>query len=243
MTSLQNQAINTALTGDWEKAVLINKDLVKENPKDIDALNRLAFAFNILGKNKEAKLTYQRVLKLDALNPIALRNIKRILSAPSDIAEKDGQPYRACNVFIEEPGKTKIVELVNAAQPEIINRLQTGQMLSLSIKRLKIFVSSDQHYVGMLPDDIGKRLIKFIESGNTYEAYMKSATGHNPVIFVRETKRVSRYKDQPSFISGSDTAFTFDKTNKKTKGNLISDKSKSDEEDEEDSGYSSDEEE
>lgn len=63
MTSLQNQAINTALTGDWEKAVLINKDLVKENPKDIDALNRLAFAFNILGKNKEAKLTYQRVLK------------------------------------------------------------------------------------------------------------------------------------------------------------------------------------
>lgn len=242
MTSLQNQAINTALTGDWEKAVSLNKNLLKENPKDIDALNRLAFAFNILGKNKEARLTYQKVLKIDTLNPIALRNIKRILSASSITTENNGQLYKACNIFIEEPGKTKIVELVNAAQPEIINGLQTGQILNLSVKRLKIFVSSGQHYIGMLPDDIAKRLIKFIESGNTYEAYMKSATGHAPVIFIKETKRVSKYKDQPSFISGSDAAFTFEKINKKAKGNSTSDKPKPDEEDEDDSGYSPEEE-
>lgn len=242
MISLQNQAINTALAGDWEKAVLLNKNLLKENPKDIDTLNRLAFAFNILGKNKEAKLTYQKVLKIDTLNPIALRNIKRILSSPSATTENNGQPYKVCNIFIEEPGKTKIVELINAAQPEIINGLQTGQILSLSVKRLKIFVSSGQHYVGMLPDDIAKRLIKFIESGNTYEAYMKSATGRAPIIFIKETKRVPKYKDQPSFISGNDAAFTFDKTSKKVKTNSTPDKPKSDEEDEDDSNYSPDEE-
>jgi len=243
MTSLQNQAINTALAGDWEESVSINKKLLKENPKDIDALNRLAFAYNILGKGKEAKLTYQKALKIDHLNPIALRNIKRISVNSSNTTVVNGQPYKISNIFIEEPGKTKIVELVNAAQPEIINMLQTGQVLNLSIKRLKIFVLNGQQYIGVLPDDIGKRLIKFMESGNTYEAYMKSAQAHNPIIFVKETKRVLKYKDQPSFISGSDTAFSFEKTNKKTKDNLGKDKQKTEEEDEDDSSYSSDEEE
>src|SRR3989338_11401999 len=78
MTSLKDQAIQNALTGDWQNAVLVNKSLVKENPADIDALNRLAFAFSILGRIKDAKSTYQKVLKIDSLNPLALRNLKKI---------------------------------------------------------------------------------------------------------------------------------------------------------------------
>src|SRR3990167_4829224 len=78
MTSLKDQAIQNALTGDWQKAVLVNKSLIKENPQDIDALNRLAFALSILGRVKDAKNTYQKVLKIDSLNPLALRNLKKI---------------------------------------------------------------------------------------------------------------------------------------------------------------------
>lgn len=209
MASLQNQAINTALTGDWENAVLINKTLVKENPQDIDALNRLAFAFSILGKTKEARLNYQKVLKIDPLNSIALRNIKKIPNGSGGTTPHTNG-YKLSNIFLEEPGKTKIVELLNIAQPEIINNLQTGQLLTLSIKRLKIFVLFGKQYIGMLPDDIGKRLIKFIEAGNTYEAYTKSSNSKNLIIFIKETKRVSRYKDQPSFIYGSDSAFSYE---------------------------------
>lgn len=235
MTSLQTQAINTALTGDWAEAVKLNKSLVKDNPSDVDALNRLAFAFSVLGKAKEAKLNYQKVLKIDPLNSIALRNIKRI-PASSPAGDGNGNGYRLSNIFLEEPGKTKIVELLNIAPLEIINMLQTGQNLTLSIKRLKIFVLFGNKYVGMLPDDIGKRLIKFIEAGNTYEAYTKSASGKILIIFIKETKRVSKYKDQPSFIYGTDSAFTFDKQNKKTKV-----KTKNEDEDE-DEDYSPEEE-
>ncbi len=237
MTSLQSQAISTAFLGDWDKAISINKTLIKENPQDIDALNRLAFAFSIIGKLKDAKTTYQKVLKIDPLNSIALRNIKRIPNGSVN-GQKDGNGYKMSNIFLEEPGKTKIVELLNIAPHEVINRLQTGQILSLSIKRLKIFVLFGKQYLGMLPDDIGKRLIKFIEAGNTYEAYTKSANGKTLIIFIKETKRVSKYKDQPSFIFGTDSAFTFNK-GKKTK---LTPKSKTEDEDEEDADYSAEEE-
>jgi len=216
MTSLKDQAIQNALTGDWQKAVVINKSLIKENPVDIDALNRLAFAFSILGRVKDAKNTYQKVLRIDSLNPLALRNLKRIgdvKKIKNEVGNASStSKMHVANMFIEEQGKTKIVELVNVAQPSVINNLRTGQSLSLFVKRLKIFVlDSGNQYVGVLPDNIGKRLIKFIKAGNQYEAYVKSAFDHHIIIFIKEIKRTSRLKDQPSFISSAEKVLDFDK--------------------------------
>lgn len=59
-----------------------------------------------------------------------------------------------------------------------------------------------------------------------YEAYMKSINNHNPIIFIKETKRASRYKDQPSFVSGSDSSLAFDKASKKAKEDLAANKGK-----------------
>ena len=211
MTSFKDQAIQTALTGDWEKAISINKLLIKENPTDIDALNRLAFAFSILGRTKDAVSTYQKVLKIDSLNPLALQNLKRIgdLKTIKNNNRKNSATslMYVNNMFIEEQGKTKIVELVNVAQPSLINALRSGQALNLSVKRLKIFVLSEgKQYIGVLPDNIGKRLIKFIKAGALYDAYVKSASTHKVNIFIKEVKRAKRYKDQPSFLSNSETA-------------------------------------
>lgn len=240
MTSLQNQAINTALTGDWEKATKINKTLVKEDPQDIDALNRLAFAFSILGKAKDARLTYLKVLKIDPLNSIALRNIQRIPPGSLNASSTTNNGYKLSNIFLEEPGKTKIVELLNIAPLRVINHLQTGQLLILTIKRLKVFVLLGKQYIGMLPDDIGKRLIKFIGGGNTYEAYVKSANGRTLIIFIRETKRAQKYKDQPSFVYGTESVLSLDKQTKKAKENM---QSKAEEDYEDDSSYSAEDEE
>ena len=64
MTLLKDKAIQAMLLGDWKNAASLNKTLIKENPKDIDALNRLAYAFTILGKIQNAKSTYKKVLKI-----------------------------------------------------------------------------------------------------------------------------------------------------------------------------------
>jgi len=227
--TLKNQAIQTALHGNWQEAITMNKSLIAQNPEDIDALNRLALAYTITGKIKEAKSTYQKVIRVDPLNPIALRNLKKIKDKKFSLTANSSN---SCinNKFLEEPGKTKVVELVNIAQPKIVESLRTGQSLELSIKRLKIFALEGTQYIGVLPDDIARRLIKFMKSGCKYEAYVKSSTQHKVTIFVKEVKKSTRYKDQPSFTSITDSPLVLEK-NEKIKSQTQDHEEKEDEED------------
>jgi len=204
MTPLKTQAIDIALSGDWNKAILVNKEILEKNPSDIDALNRLAFAYAFAGKTNSAKLTYKKVLDIDAANPIAIKNLKRLGSV-----KIKSSLHISTNMFLEEGGKTRIVALINVAPSQTIKSLQMGQLISLNIKRLKIFVLDEQKkYIGMLPDDIGKRLIKFLQGGNIYETYVKSVKDHEVTIFIKEVTRVPKFKNQPSFLFGDKTKFS-----------------------------------
>lgn len=197
MKTSSNQAIAATLSGNWDQAIELNKSILKENPNDVEALNRMALAYMIIGKQKSAKSAYQKVLELDPLNSIAIKNLQK-LRGDSD----NGGPInlQVNNIFLEENGKTKVVDLINLAQSEVLLSLQTGQSVDLSVKRLKIFISHGKKYIGVLPDDIGKRLIKFINGGNKYEVFIKSSANQTCTIFIREVKRVSKFKDQPSFL-------------------------------------------
>lgn len=202
MDPLKTQAIQNALTGDWQQAIECNQQILEENPKDIDTLNRLAFAFASVGNNKEAKNLYQKVLHLDTKNPIAMRNLKR-LTGQNGSNGSQSTVILVNNIFIEEPGKTKVVELINIADQKVISPLRSGESVTLSVKRMKIFVlDNNAQYIGMLPDDIGRRMIKFIGGGNQYEGYIKTAGSHKVIIFIKETKRAKRFENQPSFSSG-----------------------------------------
>jgi tetratricopeptide (TPR) repeat protein len=243
--TLKNQAINQALEGNWESAITINKTLIKENSSDLDALNRLGLAYTITGKLKEAKSAYQKVLKIDSLNSIALRNLKKLKEKGFTVKANQASYTRLKNNFLEEPGKTKVVELVNIAPPKVVEAIRTGQSVNLLIKRLKIFVLEDKEYIGVLPDDIARRLIKFIKGGCIYDAYIKSSTPHKVTIFIKEVKKTIRFKDQPSFIFTGDNAFTLDKNgkiraqveNQRLKNNVVI----ADEEEEQDANYSEEE--
>lgn len=217
MTQLKDKAIQAMLLGDWKNATSLNKALLNENPKDIDALNRLAYAFTILGKIQDARSTYRKVLKLDILNQIAIRNIKKLTDfGPRQIAKSTSSIKGVSNIFLEETGKTKIISLVNTAQPKIIALLKTGQPVIIAIKRSKIFIQDqNKQYLGVLPDDIGHRLIKRIKGGNVYRACIKSATEHNVSIFIKEVKRAGRYKNQPSFPQTIDSDLDLSKTKAK----------------------------
>ncbi len=215
MKITSNDAIQATLNGNWDEAIKLNKSLLEDNPKDVAALNRMGLAYVILGKSKSAKDVFSKVLEIDPLNSIAIKNLSKIKSDSSD----DGETItvNVNNIFIEETGKTKVVELINLAQAEILVSLRTGQSLDLSTKRLKVFISQGKKYIGVLPDDIGKRLIKFINGGNKYEAFVKSANHQNVTIFLRELKRATKFKDQPSFLHAIEKKLSIKKTNKKSK--------------------------
>lgn len=211
MMPLKTQAIQIALSGNWEKAAQLNIEILKTDPNDTEALNRLAFALAAMGNTKEAKEAYERVLSIDSLNPIALRGIKR-LNTPNSY-KADTTPHLISNMFLEESGKTKIVSLLNTAPVKILRSLQVGQTVTLCKKRMKIFVQDgNKEYIGVLPDDLGKRLIKFMDGGNEYAAYVKAANDHGVIIFMKETKRANRFKNQPSFLFGDKTHLALNKT-------------------------------
>jgi hypothetical protein len=207
MEPLKTQAIQTALLGDWNTAVSLNQTILEDFPNDIDTINRLAFAYASIGNLKEAKNLYQKVLLLDTQNPIALRNLKRLNGGVT--ASNHSIPMN--NIFIEEPGKTKVVELINVAEKKLLVRLRAGEHVLLQVKRMKIFVlDGEKQYLGMLPDDIGRRLIEFISGGNEYEAFVKTIDNLKLLIFIKETKRSIRFKNQPSFPSFDKVRFSLE---------------------------------
>lgn len=210
MTSKKDQAIRAAVLGNWQEAVVINQELSKLDSRDTDCLNRLAFAYSILGRIKDANDTYQAVLKIDACNPIALKNLRKTANSKTSQQRKLPSYHIDNNLYLEEAGKTKVVNLLNTAPPKILKALRTGQPLLLAIKRLKIFIlDENKQYLGMLPDNISQRLIKFLKGGNLYEACIKAVDNINVTIFIRETKRAKQFEHEPSFTFGETKQFTF----------------------------------
>ena len=69
--NLEKQAIQAAIKGNWSQAIEFNNQLIKKNPQNIAAFNRLAKALWELGKVSQAKKTYQKVLRFDPYNEIA----------------------------------------------------------------------------------------------------------------------------------------------------------------------------
>lgn len=194
------QAIQAILQGNWDKAIALSLLLVEQNPEDVEALNRLAFAYTAIGKITKARETYHKVLELDDCNPIALKKLKKLSDSTS---RKESFSTFSINtdMFLEEVGKTKVIALVNTAPPKVLRTLQSGQPLVLHIKRMKIFVLDEhEQFLGMLPDNISKRLIKFINGGNKYSLYVKAIESHTVAIFMKEIKRATRFKNQPSFF-------------------------------------------
>ena len=53
-----------------------------------------------------------------------------------------------------------------------------------------------------------------MKNGCKYEAYVKSANQHKVTIFIKEIKKTSRYKDQPSFTTLTDSPLALDRNGK-----------------------------
>lgn len=202
MSTLKDKAIKLALENSWEEAISTNLEILESTSKDIDTLKRLAFAYMQSGKYEEAKGTYSQIIELDKTNPIAVKNLKK-LSALSQ--QKNGSNLvshlnHMDNVFIQEAGKTKTVELTNLADKRTLIGLQYGDEIILTIKRSKIFaLTTDKAYIGMFPDSIGIRLISFMKGGNEYQACVKGVDDKSVSVFIKEIKRAKRFSNQSSF--------------------------------------------
>lgn len=221
LETLKSFAIEAALTCDWIEASKINQKIVTLAKDDVEALNRLARAQACCNQPNKALKTYKKVLDLDPYNIIAKKNFEKLSRiekfdssanghSASGVSTNGQTHYTATSsqklsdIFLFEPGKTKILSLLNLAPPFVLARLSCGDKVEFNLKRHGVFVTdSEGTYLGALPDDLAHKLLYYIDGGNKYEIYVKYATTKSLNVFIREVLRSPKFVNQPSFSANS----------------------------------------
>jgi len=197
-TPASQTAINLALSGDWSGAVKVNLEIISGSPEDVDAINRLARAYWELGKLSEAREATNRVLKIDPCNPIALKCVEKWKSV-SNPSVHSANPT-SNETFLEEPGKTRLVTLLNLGDAKIFANLDPGEEVKLFSHAHKVSINTlDGKYIGRLPDDLAARLRNLIKGGNKYQVLMKSVEPKEIKVFIRELEKGPKAPDISSF--------------------------------------------
>ncbi len=195
------EAIQAALEGAWDKAVALNLLLAEEFPEDLDILNRLGKAYSELGQVNKAKATFEKVLDSDPYNPIATKNLDRLSTLRgSDIKPKEqGIKPLDPDMFIEEPGKTKTIEVFDLAMPKVLIHLRVGDAVKLNVTKDAISViSDDDHRLGKLEATWGKEISSAQSLGSEFSAFVKAIKvgkdekNSSLTVFVKETKHARK---------------------------------------------------
>ncbi|MBI2600290.1 tetratricopeptide repeat protein [Candidatus Daviesbacteria bacterium] len=215
--NLAKLAIDAALDCRWDDALKLNKQILKLDCTNADTLNRLARVYMEMGKNNLAKKYYSEVIKIDPYNPIALKNLKIIKSFKPGgkkddfIVHTSGTTKLSASLFLQEPGKTKIVSLLKVAEPQKLSKAYCGMQVMILIKNRKItIIDANENYLGVLPDDISHHLLRLLRGGNKYDLFIKSVKVNGLAVLIKETYRSKRFKNQPSFLENSDATLTTD---------------------------------
>lgn len=205
---LEEQAINAAVNHQWDLALRLNKEIIEADSENLGAHLRLGFA--ALQKNDlvQAKTSYKKILRLQPSNRIALENIEKV-----KILEEKGKRKKNCsnpildpNLFLEVPGKTKTIKLVNLGQKEELAGLTIGQQVELKLKKRRIEVrTQNNEYIGCLPDDVSRRLQYFLQEKSSYSCYVKETSLNEVVVFIKEEIKGRKVQHYPSFPQNPQT--------------------------------------
>ncbi|MEO8581844.1 MAG: tetratricopeptide repeat protein [Patescibacteria group bacterium] len=194
---LQKKSIDFAKTGDWESAAKTNQDIIEQSPQDVGALNRLGFCYIQLNKKEEAMSTYQKVLTIEKVNPIA----KKYLDLLKQNIKVRRQQTNVYEDFVEEPRKTKIVSLDRLAGSKVLSKLSVAMLCTLKTKGRYVCVQTeDEEYIGSLPEDISFHLSQLIKTGNEYLCLIRSVSKQECVVFIKEKFVSDENKHTPSFF-------------------------------------------
>jgi len=187
-TTLAQKAISKALSSSWKEAKNLNLEILKTTPDDVDALNRLARSYAELGDMENAKKTSKKVLAVDPVNNIAAKCLEKW--SVLNNGDKHISYHISAEAFLEEPGKTKLVPLLNLGESRTLAKLDSGDEVNISAHTHRVSVmTKDNKYVGRLPDDISAKLRHLIKLGNKYYALIKSIDEKEAKVFIREIEK------------------------------------------------------
>src|SRR5260370_24420068 len=154
-----DEAIELALANRWVEAVQVNRGIMDRFGPDEDTLNRLGKAYTELGQLSEAIEAYKSTLKMNPINPIAVKNLSKLQ------ALRGGQPVPTSkakvdvDAFIEETGKTSLTALHGHAEGDPCSKVAGGDPVKLIAARDTMNVETSRGIVlGHLEHSLGRRV-------------------------------------------------------------------------------------
>ncbi len=218
--NLEQVAIDAAINSNWDEAIKINQEIIKKDKNNLEAYLRLGFAYLQKNNIKKAKSIYQKAKKIQPDNHLIIENLEKIKILESKKINFNQSANLNPYLFLDIPGKTKSVALVNLGQKAILASLSIGQEVNLLIKKRRIEIrTKNKEYIGCLPDDLSKRLIIFIKAGSRFSCIIKEASLKEVIVFLKEEKKgkkVARYASFPLNIQNNLTNINSETNEEKT---------------------------
>ena len=209
---LSKEAIDSALQGRWEEAEVVNRDIIKRFPTDVEAYNRLGRALTKLGDFDRAKKAYFKALKLAPENAIAKKNLARLTSLSESMATLSSNPQKAStwraqarrvalDLFITEVGKAGVVNLHNVASGNVLAKMGFGDQVHLEARGQHLIVASEGgEYLGEVEPRQGLRLIELMRGGNRYDAAILKVEEDKVQVIIKEVYQHPSQVGRPSFL-------------------------------------------
>ena len=134
LAMLEKKAIGYALKNDWENALEINKQILAKKPNDLNACIRLGKAQLQTKEFKSAVKTFKKVLEIDPVNTIAIKNLAIAKEGKVQVTNLSAK------TLVKEPGTT-VETHVQMSRKNL--KITIGESLTLSIKKKSVDVINE----------------------------------------------------------------------------------------------------
>ena len=192
-------AVRLAMNGEWAEAAQLNREILEAAPDSVEAMNRLGKALTELGESGRALDAFRRALALSPGNPIAAKNVERLL------AESNTPQPRSCNgagstlkprMFIAESGKSADVTLL--ASTGLNPSPGTPVTLEANGSTLGV-MAPDDSCLGLVPSNMARRLLCLMSGGNRYEGAVSGTANGAVRVVLREVYQHPSQRAKVSF--------------------------------------------
>ena len=194
------EAVQQALESRWSDALATNQALMERHGSDEDTYNRMGKALTELGRLDDALEAYSSALKLNPLNPIAQKNVRKLsvlLESKEKVATAD-QPIDV-EAFTEEPGKSALTVL-RPPQDGVAVAVAPGDVVELHADGDQLSARTGRGVaLGEVEPKIARRLLPLMAGGNRYAANVARVEEPEIEIIIRETHQAPENVKVTSF--------------------------------------------
>lgn len=199
-TELVEDALNSALAGEWQEALDSNRAILERFGVDEETNNRTGKALTELGRLDEAVSQYRATLEMNPLNGIAIKQTNRIEELMRQKSElPKAQAAVDVNLFVEETGKTALAHVILDPGFDAALLAPGDQVELLPVKDSLAVRMSDGAIAGHVEAKLARRVLKFLGGGNQYTAAVATSDGTGVRVIIKETYQAPEFAGVPSF--------------------------------------------